>query len=395
MIQSRDRSIQIWDGARAFFSSAIQPLSDTFAMLLLIHCYDPNVTQKTIMGSVAGIGLLSGAPLLRCLRHSQRSPSHLLSKILLLSSACMFLVPWFHNVWIYMTLVAVGVMLPIAAMPLLTEIYAQFKKEQRGQRFMTSMLAMNAGVITMAALGRWLFELRSDGFWLFHLFGASLFVSAMCCLKMPTEYFKRDFQRFGQLISTLKEDGLFSYMCLAWFILGAGNLWLYPYRTNYLVEAGLGPELSPSEAVTLVVIIPELLRFVTAPIYARLFDQMNFIVLRMIINAFFAIYALIFFSSSSYHGVLLGSIFLGLAHGGGSFAWNLWVTKIAPAEKAATYMIIHSTLTGVRRFLCPMMGLWALNVWGGTYCSYVSASLMLVSTLMLVPILSMGSRFKH
>ena len=71
------------------------------------------------------------------------------------------------------------------------------------------------------------------------------------------------------------------------------------------------------------------------------------------------------------------------------------MTKIAPAEKAATYMIIHSTLTGVRRFFCPMVGLWALNVWGGSFCSYVSAALMLVSTLMLLPVLSMGSRFEH
>jgi hypothetical protein len=51
---------------------------------------------------------------------------------------------------------------------------------------MTSMLAMNAGVITMAALGRWCFELSGDGFWLFNLFGTSLFMAAMCCLKMPT-----------------------------------------------------------------------------------------------------------------------------------------------------------------------------------------------------------------
>jgi predicted MFS family arabinose efflux permease len=184
-------------------------------------------------------------------------------------------------------------------------------------------------------------------------------------------------------------------MCCAWFILGMANLWLFPYRTNFLLEEELGIGMTPQDVVLLVVVIPEACRFCASPVFAWLFDRINFIVLRMVINLFFALYTYCFFASDRFETIVFGSIFLGIAQGGGSFAWQLWVTKIAPPDQAPTYMVIHTTLTGLRRFCCPAVGLWALHNWGGESCGLISASLIGVATLMFLPLVKMGSRFQH
>ena len=48
--------------------------------------------------------------------------------------------------------------------------------------------------------------------------------------------------------------------------------------------------------------------------------------------------------------------FQGMAFGGGRIFWSLWVTKIAPEEKASSYMSIHMALTGLRGTLAPFIG---------------------------------------
>ena len=52
--------------------------------------------------------------------------------------------------------------------------------------------------------------------------------------------------------------------------------------------------------------------------------------------------------------------FQGAAMGGGKIFWGLWVTKIAPEEKASSYMSIHMALTGLRGTLAPFIGYWIL-----------------------------------
>jgi MFS family permease len=392
---SQERRIQIWDGARHFLASVVQPLGDSFAMMVLIQVFEGDVLQKTTLGSCAGLGLLAGAPLLRLLRSSRQSPSQLLAKILMLSGLCVLLSSFVGSGWAFVALMALATVLPTAATSLGTEIYAKFKKKQRGKRFLTSVLSANLGVLAFASLGSYILEHFDAPRVLLMIFGVALLLSAYCAAQIPSSFQKRHFQHLSQLFTTLRNDRLFAYMCLAWFVLGMANLWLFPYRTNYLLEPDLGPALEPQQVVLLVVMVPELLRLLSSPLFAWLFDRINFILLRMVINIFFALYALFFFGSQGFWGLLVGAIFLGIAQGGGSFAWQLWVTKIAPAEKAPTYMLIHTTLTGLRRFCCPAIGLWALHNWGSQNCGLVSAILILLATLMFLPLLKMAGRFQH
>ena len=104
----------------------------------------------------------------------------------------------------------------------------------------------------------------------------------------------------------------------------------------------------------------------------------------------FVIGILSFFTSTSYWGLILGSIFYGIAHAGGDVAWNLWVTKFAPAEKVAEYMSVHVFLTGIRAFFAPLVAFHMIEIYPITTIGHICMGMILLSCVFLVP----GFRFK-
>ena len=72
----------------------------------------------------------------------------------------------------------------------------------------------------------------------------------------------------------------------------------------------------------------------------------------------------------------------GLAFGGGKIFWSLWVTKIAPEEKASTYMSIHMALTGLRGSLAPFIGYAILSRSNPAYVATVGMTLIVASIML-------------
>jgi predicted MFS family arabinose efflux permease len=116
------------------------------------------------------------------------------------------------------------------------------------------------------------------------------------------------------------------------------------------------------------------------------------VVLRMVLNLFFAAGVGLFFISSSPVIIGLGSALIGITFAGGSIAWSLWVTKYAPPGKTAAYMSVHVCLTGVRGTLGPMAGYWVAGLIGPMQTGLVSSALMVVATIMLIPEIKHGQR---
>jgi predicted MFS family arabinose efflux permease len=365
-------------------------------MILLIDLYQVGLYEKTALGSISSCGLLIGLPLFRFISKWRQPASNIIAFLLLLSVVFLGLSLTVQHVWWFIICISLCIIIPISGLPFLSEIYSSYKKNKRGKRYVTSLLAGNIGVLLFTYLGTQLYGESQNSTALITLFTACLLIAAICSYKTPVEFQKRLTPSFRDFAKVLTQDKLFSYICLAWFVLGAGNLWLYPYRTNYLMEASFGHELSAKETLFLVVVMPEAIRMATAPIYAFAFDRYNFVILRMLINIFFVFYCFIFFSSTSYIGVFAGSCFQGLAMGGGSIAWQLWVTRLAPTGQSSTYMAIHTFLTGIRKILCPVLGLWALQDIGPNTCAWISAGMILFSTVMLIPVISYGkTRFEN
>lgn len=365
-------------------------------MILLIDLFQSGLYEKTALGSISSCGLLIGLPLFRYISKWKQPASTIIAFLLLLSAVFLGLSLVFSHVWWFIICISLSIIIPISGLPFLSEIYSSYQKSKRGKRFVTSLLAGNIGVLLFTYLGTELYGESHNTLALMLLFTCCLIIAAFCSYKTPVSYQQRLTPNFKDFIKILSHDKLFSYICAAWFILGAGNLWLYPYRTNYLMEAPFGHNLDAKETLFLVVVIPETIRMLTAPLYAFAFDRFNFVILRMLINIFFIFYCFTFFSSTSYTGVFIGSCFQGLAMGGGSIAWQLWVTRLAPTGQSSTYMAIHTFLTGVRKILCPILGLWALQGIGPNTCAWISAAMIFFSTIMLIPVISFGkTRFEN
>jgi len=68
--------------------------------------------------------------------------------------------------------------------------------------------------------------------------------------------------------------------------------------------------------------------------------------------------------------------------GGGKIFWSLWVTKIAPAEKASSYMSIHMALTGLRGTVAPFLGYWILSQSSPSAVAIIGVTLIAISIVL-------------
>ncbi|NQY32540.1 MAG: MFS transporter, partial [Coraliomargarita sp.] len=88
--------------------------------------------------------------------------------------------------------------------------------------------------------------------------------------------------------------------------------------------------------------------------------KLHFVTTRNLLNVCFLASIALFFFTTNLTLLTLSMVFQGVAMGGGKIFWGLWVTKIAPKEKASSYMSIHMALTGLRGTLAPFLGYWIL-----------------------------------
>jgi MFS family permease len=93
-----------------------------------------------------------------------------------------------------------------------------------------------------------------------------------------------------------------------------------------------------------------------------------------------------FFMTSSWIMLSLAALIFGFSISGADVAWSLWVTKFAPEERVADYMAVHTFFTGVRGIIAPLTAFWLLGYLSIQTLSLVSAVLICMATLLLLPI---------
>ena len=389
---------QQWDAGRSFFASCLQPLLDVLAMYFLIEVFRAGETEKTVLAVVVRSGMLLGIPLSALLARLKMPINRGLWLIYGLAAVCVFLLPFVQAAFVYISLFCLVSLARDGTNSLLSDVYAGYPKEVRTGRYSTSVVALIAGGLCFSGLVNLLLS-REPGQHrlLFPVLALPLLLAALCSVKLPRRIFS-EHQGLGlkELAGILKKDKLFMYILISWFLMGSANLWLITYRTNMLVEPQFGFTYGPERVVLLLVIVPEAVRLLCIPVYVRLVDRVNFIVLRIILNIFFCLYIGCFFIGGQLIFHLLGVVFFGLAYGGGAIIWRLWINKYAPPGQSAAYMALHAGFTGIRSILTPIFGLFALNRIGPVVCALISLGLLTASILMLLFIIPTGrSRFNH
>jgi len=243
--------MQLWDGVRTFFAGSLIPLLETLAMLYLIKVLDGSTTQKTILAMTLQSGLLLGIPLVMILSKKQLQIRHILIGAYILSGIAVFLIPVLQNPWIYIILAVSAIFYSSAANPLSADLYVEYDRKNRGRRFSSTAMSYIAGSFGFSLLIMKILENNPEGYlFCFLIIGMALWLAAASSTQLvPKVFSAKKNINFKSLWGILKRDKLFSYICLCWFLLGAGNLWIMPYRTNLLVEEEFGFQYSPEKVL--------------------------------------------------------------------------------------------------------------------------------------------------
>lgn len=378
---------QVVDVLRAIPLGVLLPLETSVLLTIAIKHFDASALVKGIVAAAGGVGLLA-SPYLTSLTRRLDIPAMRMAMFVALVGAVGFAMAAIGPQWLYVVGVLIGMTAVNGTIPLLTFTYQRnFPTEERGKRVGRG-LAMRVAVSAPLAvvIGAWLRD-RLDLWWVVIVAAAvAMVMLAVLYRTMPTERLDRQ-ESAGALphFDLVRTDRQLRMTLAAWMLMGFGNLMLLPLRVEYLAEPQYGISADAAMITLLTVTVPSVVRFVTTPVFGRMFDRLSFFAARIMTNLLFAVYVVAFFSGTSDTALFVGSVTLGVAIAGGDLMWMLWVTKFAPPDRVADYMGLHTFFTGVRAVSAPLLAFAVVEQLSLGWVAAIAAGLMVVSSIVLVP----------
>ena len=385
-----------WDLVRGVCDGTGNTIHSTFALLVAIEFFHSPDALKALIASGPSIGMgisFLYATYSHCLIGKRNVEAAI---PVFLSSICLVAGSFSGNGTTFAILAFLAQLFFMSRFPLMTAIYREnYLRENRGQAFGFSVLVASVGSILMVRLGGLYLDGGMERFRiLFLAIAAFVFCGALAILQIPSEKTERKpFPNPFSYFSILVKDRAFCYVLTVWFVFGFANLMMIPQRIEYITQDRYGLALSPGMVALIATAIPELVKVLLVIPMGWLFDRMNFIVLRILINVFFASYMLVYFHATSIPMLLFGSVLLGVSFAGGVISWNLWVTKFAIPSETAKYMAMHTFFNGVRGVLAPLAGYLIASTDSVSTAGNYAAALMFLSCLMLAPLIPKGAPF--
>lgn len=405
--RTRTEQTYFYERLRAVSSGILETAATTFLLLIAVRWFEAGAIAKALVAASGSFGLML-APALVSWVERRRWPTGKAASMLAACGALGFgvmaLVPVLP---VFVLGSVVALTSTSSAIPLLTQMYQEnYPALDRGRLFSKTVMIRIAVAAVFAELAGRLLSGHTDRFrWLLLLFGVALAFSSFCLGRCPTRPLAASGgQHPFRALRFARDDKVFRLTLIAWMLMGFANLMMLPMRVEYLANPRYGLALPASTIALVTAVVPNLVRLGLSPLWGRLFDRMNFFVLRAVLNLGFALGILAFFLSDDLVGLILGAMVFGVANAGGDVAWSLWVTKFAPPDRVADYMSVHTFFTGVRGFLAPLTafvlikgvpvplldrGVPILTL------GYLSAGLILLSVLLLLREARFGRRARR
>ena len=382
----------LWRGG---FEGGLSSGAQTFCLFIAIRYFNAGEVIKSLIAAAPFMGMFFSMVLLHYASKTRWEKSAWGALPSMITGFCLLVAAWTSSMHMFAFFVVIAYICRSALLPFITDIYGDnYPAKYRGAFFSKSLI-LSVGIAALSGfVGSSILEKDIEYYPLIFTFlGFCAFFKALAVYGMPSKSMERSPHEnpFGNM-KYAWQDRSFGYVLLTWFIMGFANLWTLPLRVDYITSPQWGIEGSAIFVAMIITVIPETLRMLLIPFWAGLFDKMNFVVLRMILNLSFAAGVLLFFISSNPLIIGAGSALIGVAFAGGSIAWNLWVTKYAPPGKTGAYMSVHVSLTGIRGTLGPMIGYWTVGVIGAQNIGILSCVMMILATLMLIPEIKHGRR---
>lgn len=373
---------------RAVPHGVLESAGSTFLLLIALRYFHAGAMAKALVASGGSVGLMLAPVVVSQVARRGWPAAQAAARFAAFGAAVfvgMALVPW-------LPLYVVGCILAMTAatsvIPLMTQIYQDnYPEDRRGKLYARTVMlriAVHAGFSGVA--GRLLeADLRLTRLLLL-LFALSFGFAAWRLTKYPSEPLHDDGGTHPfRAMRHVRDDRLFRYTLICWMLMGFANLMMLPLRIEYLGHPRYQLALSEAQIALLIGVVPNLARLAMNQVWGRLFDRMNFLVLRVVLNVGFAVSILTFFLSSSMTGLVLGSVIFGISNSGGDVAWGLWVTKLAPPARVADYMSVHVFFTGLRGVIAPVAAFHLASHFSLTAIGLFCAGLIALASVLLLP----------
>jgi len=374
---------ELW---RALFMSPMRAASISGLFLLIaLQYFNAPSGVKALIAAAPFIGLLLSPVLVYSVSWFGVSVTRASSAVLFVSAPCMMFVTLSKSYMSFVIGSVVCILLTAAIPPLVTALWRQnIPTDERGKKFsFISWTSMAAALVAGGFFAYWLKDISRYRPILFFI-SIGLFFASVAAFRIPSQSLKHTNKHPFSAISLLWKDSLFGYICVLWFVLGLANLATLPLRIEFVASGNYGMSYSPALTLVLMQIVPQIANLISMLIWGKLFDKLKFPILRIAINTFFVFSILLFFIPNLACQVA-GSFVFGIATGGGFIAWNLWVTKIAPHDKTADYMSVHTCLCGFRGIIAPFLAYHFLNGLGIYSIAWVCTGLIIIATIMFIP----------
>lgn len=373
---------------RSIASGVIETAGITFLMFIALKIYNASPLAKAFLAAGGSYGFLLTPLVVFVVARTQRRSTHVGAFLLALGGIGFLVAAMIPNVNVFLIGSIMGLVCSAATIPLFTQMYQDnYASTERGKLFSRAFSLRILVSMGFSFLGGLFLKHYLESYqFLLVIFALAFFVSAYCMKQCPSKPLNAEGHELPfKGLKYLRDDSLFRLTLISWMLMGTANLMMVFVRVEFLVNPKYGPPLDAATVALLTGVIPNAARFALSGVWGRLFDKMNFFALRILMNIGFALGGVVFFTARDMPSLVVGALVFGVANAGGDIAWSLWVTKLAPADRVAEYMSVHTFFTGLRSVLAPHIAFYFLTHYSFHALSILCAMLILFASGILVP----------
>ncbi|MFP4203726.1 MAG: hypothetical protein ACLFS4_05290 [Opitutales bacterium] len=373
------------DLSRSLFYGVLEAGWMTFALVVAIRAFDAPESFKALIAGSGPLGLLLAPAVLFVAARMRARPAPAAACLFLGAAVLLTGATLAQSFLLFAGFIICSHMSGIQYNSLMLQIYADnYRSSERGSRLGAPFILTALSSILFSLAGGRILD-ADIGY--YRIIFAIMVLAALACavstVRIPsTPLSTANVGNPWQSISLIWKDKFFGYLLGTWMFMGLGNLITIPIRVEYLADPKFGINADNTTIAFLVLVVPATTRILSTRMWGSVFDRLNFVTTRNLLNCFLLLGIALFFFTSNLILLTLGMACAGIAMGGGKIFWSLWVTKIAPSEKASSYMSVHMALTGLRGALAPFVGYWILANGNPASVAVVGLVMITVATLL-------------
>ena len=378
-----------WDRLRGSGQGIVETCWRVFALLVAIRVFNAEDSIKQFIPAGLGIGFLLSPIGLSIANSFSARISKLVASLWAVVGLTIVGMAVAGNVVAFVACVALAQITAGQTMAMMTHLYSEnYPANKRGSWLSTTFVLASVAGIVFGYAGGELLDYNVDLYRIIFLAGvAAAFLSAWASQHIPSQpAYTLKAPNPLQSMVVAWHDRLFRVMLFAWMLMGMGNLMMIPLRVEYLANPEYGINASNAQVSALLISTVLAFRLLSTKVWGLLFDRVNVIILRVSLNAVFMLSIALFFFTTNLTVMAVGCALLGTAFGGGGILWALYVTKIAPPDKIASYMSVHGFMTGLRMALAPFVGYTVLHFAHPSMAAWIALLLIGISTVIFLPL---------